>query len=301
MSLIIGSLYYYREPLIDFGKQQFNLLKPCSFPITYSIGNFDKRFDIDRTKFLADINRAERIWEKKSGKELFLYREKGGDVTINLIYDERQAATEKLQEIDVVINNNKESYTTLETKYATLNTAYKQDKEKFARNTRYLETLKNEYEREVEYWNNQWGAPKKEYAQLQEKRETINKLVTSLNAAWTALNKQADTINALAMNINKLIQELNLNVEQYNTTVWKNGEEFDEWEYVRDTGGQRINIYQFSNDTKLIRVLTHELGHALGLMHVDDPRAIMYRLNQDESETLTKADITELTKICRLK
>ena len=110
MILVIGSLYYYREPLINFGKQQFNLLKPCSFPITYSIGNFDERFNINKTKFLSDINRAEKIWETEAKKELFQYVETGGTLTVNLTYDERQATTDKLREIGIVISNNKESY-----------------------------------------------------------------------------------------------------------------------------------------------------------------------------------------------
>ena len=300
MILVIGSLYYYREPLINFGKQQFNLFKPCSFPITYSIGNFDEKFSINKTKFLSDINRAEKIWETEAHKELFQYIETGGTLTVNLTYDERQATTDKLREIGIVISNNKESYNALEAKYNALTTAYEQQKEKFERDAQYLERIKNEYEKEVTHWNNQWGAPKDEYKKLQEKRAQVNALVAHLNKSWETLNNQADMINSLAVAINQLISELNLNVKKYNTTSGENGEEFDEGEYVRDTSGERINIYQFSNDTKLIRVLTHEFGHALWLIHVDDPRAIMYRLNQDESETLTEADITELTKICRL-
>lgn len=247
------------------------------------------------------MNRAEKIWETEAQKELFRYVETGGTLTINLTYDERQATTDKLREIGIVISNNKESYNTLVAKYSALTATYEQQKKKFLKDTQYLEIIKDEFEKEVAYWNNKWGAPKDEYEKLQEKRTQVNALVTALNKSWVALNNQADMINSVARAINQLISELNLNVKKYNTTSGTNGEEFDEGEYVRDGAGERINIYQFANDTKLIRVLTHELGHALWLQHVEDNKAIMYRLNQDEGEALTEADITELTKICRLK
>jgi predicted Zn-dependent protease len=96
-------------------------------------------------------------------------------------------------------------------------------------------------------------------------------------------------------------QHLAEKIATYNKISDSTGETFDEGRYISDKDGQRINIFQFENENKLIRVLTHELGHSIGLDHVENSKAIMYKLNSGTNEKLTADDIKILKDLCRIE
>lgn len=272
---------------------------PCTIPLTYSIGTFDTRFGISREDFMKQMTASEKTWEDVVGKELFHSVDTGGDLTINLIYDERQETTNKLQAIGGVIDGKKDTYESLKAQYDTLSAQLRQQRTTYNIKLGEFQALQSAYEKEVARWNKRGGAPEEDYARLEKQRANLNNRITAINTALAQINTTVNTINALGTKINALIEELNLNVEKYNTTRSAQGEEFSEGEYIFDPAGKRINIYEFSSKLRLSRVLIHELGHALQLDHVDDTSAIMYRLNAGKSETLTQADKAELLRVCR--
>jgi uncharacterized phage infection (PIP) family protein YhgE len=274
---------------------------PCAIPLTYSLGTFDARFGLSQEEFLTHIATSEKAWEDVVNKELFRYVDTGGDLTVNLIYDERQETTNKLQAIGGVIDGKKDTYESLKADYEKLSAQLRQQRATYNTKLGEFQTIQNGYEKEVARWNKRGGAPEEEYTRLEKQRAEINARVTTLNTSLAQLNKTVTAVNTLGTKINALIEDLQLNVEKYNTTKSAQGEEFSEWEYVFDPAGKRINIYEFGSILRLSRVLIHELGHTLQMDHVGDAEAIMYRLNAGKSETLTEADKTELMRVCRVR
>ena len=298
--LLLGFGYYYRDDANRIFRDLLNRFQPCQRPITYSVASIDPQFSMTKTKLLENLRQAEKTWESPISKQLFEYSTTG-DLKINLIYDYRQKATDTLRKLGITISDDKSTYNTVRAKYDSLVVSY--DKEKV-----YLTTLvenynadKNAYEKDVSYWNRRGGAPKIEYDALEQRRIDLNNQITLINQTRNSLNELGDIINSTAIILNKLIYELNLQVDTYNTVGASTGKEFNQGEYVSSANSTTINIFQFNDENRLIRVLAHEFGHALGIGHLDNPKAIMYYLNEGLNEKLTTDDIVALKKLCGIK
>ena len=294
--LVLYGGYYYRDEIGQLTENRLAFWKPCRKPISYSLQTFDRRFGITEEEFLGVVLEAENIWEALLEKNLFEYKE-GSELSINLIYDQRQRATDKLKELNIVIGEDKEAYDRLKARYTSLSASYKSDRTLLEKMIAEYETRRSAYEKEIVYWNSRGGAPIEKYNELEKERGVLNKEASTINQAQNTLSGGMEIINALGAEVNKLARNLNLQVETFND-IGGNGEEFDEGEYADNGAGKMINVYQFDSWSKLLRVLAHELGHARGLPHVEDPASIMYRLNQSTNEKLTASDMAALKKLC---
>lgn len=299
--LILGLGYYYREDVGRLLRDFLNRFQPCQRPITYSIANLDSRFGLTKSELLNNIKQAENTWESGINRQLFEYSSTG-DLKINFIYDYRQKATDTLRKIGIVLNDDRSTYDLLKAKYDLLVASYNKQKAQLDALIATYNTDKSAYEKDVSYWNNHGKMTKAEYDILEQDRIALNNQVTTINQTENSLNGLVDTINSTEVVLNKLIVTLNLQVKTYNTAGSSTGKEFNEGEYVSSASGTSINIFQFNDTNQLVRVLTHELGHALGLGHLDNPKAIMYYLNEEGmNEKLTADDLTALKNVCGIK
>ena len=247
---------------------------PCTRVITYSIGTFDKGFRISEDDFLNYIKESEDIWETVVSKDLFRYEKEGGELKINLVYDNRQASTQKLKNINVSLKDKKSYYNNLKIQIDLLQREYQGKKLVYETKINTLKDSQGRYSRES---------------------------VSEINALQSELNNYVRNINSKVEELNNYASSFNNQAKDYNNIGDSLGEEFEEGLYHSDKNGKYIDIYQFENKEKLTRVLLHEMGHAFNLEHLDDKNAIMYRLNNSTSLIPTDADIEALRSYCKLK
>lgn len=254
----------------------------CEKPIVYSIGIVDKQFGISQEQFKEVIATATQIWDNALNKKLFAYSETGG-LVINLIFDDRQSTTIKLSKLGTDIDKDKADYLGLKATYDKALTSYS------LQNVNLQNRVKAYDAKKITIDQNGTESQKKsletEYAAISQIR--------------TQLATQLTLINDMGTRLNQLAAKMNTDVNNYNNTGSEQGQEFEQGIYSSDAMGEKIDIFQFESHDKLERVVAHELGHALGLDHIDNPRAIMYALNQSTSLSLTADDINALKAICK--
>lgn len=282
-ALIIGGGYWYR-----------NTAAFCPVPLSYRLGALNESFNLEREAAIDILKAAELQWEQSVSRDLFVYEETA-DFTINFVFDERQelSDSERSQRdaLDEQLVENEELFSIIDAAQAEYDTAASSYQDRADT----YETRLEAYNQTVLQYNDRGGAPEEEFTALEEERTSLNREANALTILTDELNELAARLNALSNRGNDLVDVYNSNVERYNEQFGFS-HEFTQGDYQ----GDKINIYEFSNENELQAVLLHELGHALGIDHIDATSSVMYYLLEDteDAPSFSADDLAAYYDVC---
>jgi len=296
---LLWGIILHNKPVVRDKVQEITGINlPCSAPLEYAIGSVDPRFNLSANDLLAQTQLAEKIWETQSGHKLFAYNP-NASFKINLVFDERQVASNEADKLTAGLLQLESSQNKISGEYNSLSASYKKTLDAYNSDVSKYEKQLKAYNSDVEDWN---ASDKTSQSQF----DTLQKTKKDLADFYQKLQKEQASINALAKKTNNLvIQEKNV-VAEYNSSVstykekYGDAQEFEKGVYQ----GTEINIYQFKQLSDLRMTLIHELGHALGLGHVENSKSIMYYLMGDqdiENPTFSAEDLVALKAVCKFQ
>jgi len=273
----------------------------AALPIGWRIGEIDPRFGLTEDEVRSAVERAVGLWEGAVARDLFAHDPAQG-IPISLEYDHRQERRMERQRARADLDGLLER---LEDAKARLRSA-EQDVEARLASLRQRQDALNEatrrHNQRVREWNFRGGAPPDVVQDINEERRRLERQQSTLRleeSSMRALQQQAD----------RYVEEHNALVEEYNALVNRYNEQFGEgWQEEAGryesmggrSGFRSITVFVAENLDHLALVLAHELGHALGIDHVEhDPSALMSPFTPHERDggyvlRLTEADIAAL-------
>lgn len=283
IAVLFSGWYFYREA------------HPCIFPLPYSIGSIDERFNLDANTVKKIMVEAEMVWEEALGRQLFTYAN-DASFKIDFTYDDRQERSESAEAQKEALDQKENISKSINKEYAKLLTEYDQLKDSYESKVAAYNKRLATFNATVASYNQKGGAPADVYQELQKTERGLKNEESALEAEAAKLSVLAKNINEVSARGNDLISEYNEGVVEYNQT-YTGGEEFTQGEY----NGDSITVFHFKDQTELKNVLIHELGHAIGLPHVEGGESIMYYLmdKQPATSQLSESDLAALGKVCK--
>lgn len=279
---------------------------PCAVPLAWRVARVDPEFGVDLDEATAVVAEAAALWEEGTGRDLFEHAPDDG-FPIRLVYDERQERAaeraRRARELDALGAEIEARRTSLAQRDARHRAAMADHLARMEALDRRIEA----HNAAVREWNAGDDQSEDRSRELNAAGEALRREREALLAERPALDDEQAALRAAQERLNDMIREHERRVETLDVSLPPEEVEAGVYrEAVSRQGAEvvevsrEIRLYRFTSAPELRVLAAHEMGHALGLGHMDGPGAVMSARARDDAPVsrLSGADVALFERTC---
>lgn len=262
----------------------------CNFPRTYKINKYDQRFSISKGELRLALKNAANMWNQ--GTKKFLLKEvytQEADIEINMIYRDAFPLYKKAHQIiskGMQITSDFKEYSRM---YKNFNAEGFRLKSK----GKELDVKLAKINTNISRWNNSKNKSqlrlnqlKLEQVRLKDEIEKFNIEIKDFEKNRSFMNEWFNLINIKKIEYrkqSKLLQQMQRGTLDYSLAGL----------YERKRNKETISLFLFNDRQSLTNVLAHEFGHALGIKHVDEKKALMFKFANNSNKKIKRISVSD--------